>query len=136
MNRPKVSEESFLPSTPDMLRVGLPLSIYHILVVVGAVVVLFGVSQGSVWTSVLGIVVLFAGVLLQAWVLVQASRQARRGSAAGYRSSSLGMRRPGPEATAVAFCSNCGFRAKVPSRMCPRCGRVLLRVFGSPALPG
>ncbi len=108
---------------PGVGRVALPLTAYHVLVIVGGFALLRGFDQNSASMMVLGVALVGAGlaavvatiVLTRRETLASATDQSRySGSDRTTLSESL-PRRPS--------CSACGWRGAPRGVVCSRCGR-------------
>lgn len=110
-----------------MRLVAPPLLAYHVLILVGAYLIVRGDSAGSLPLLYIGLALVVAGIATEAAILAWSARLTQRSAVAP---GSVGAP-VGHTETAAAisrrFCIGCGWTGEEARTLCPRCARPLIR---------
>ncbi len=120
-----------------MRKVGGPLLLYHVLILLGAFVLLRGVFVASVAWEAVGSGLIVGGILVEASILYWTAGLARAGVSAGLPPPVPGARAV-PDVRERWFCLGCArIGPPTPGAICPRCGRSMIpwAASGTPGVP-
>ncbi len=110
---------------PRPLDVLPSLLVYHVLILLGAFLAVFGIFRGlDLWLAA-GLALVAGGIAVQAAVLVRSGRAARSGSPI-WESAPTTQAYDG--GSARSFCASCGWNGGSTGLLCPRCRKPLARL--------
>jgi uncharacterized membrane protein len=108
-------------------RVVGPLLSYHVLLLVGAFLLVDGYGRGQESWVAIGVTLIIVGIVVEIAVLGWAASLARHSPAASVPKS------PDPNSSTLPrpqrLCTSCGWKGRVRSPLCPRCQRLTVPLF-------
>lgn len=108
------------------------LFLYHALLLAGGAILLTGLADGVPLEDWLGTGALVAGLCLFVGVLAWTARLARHRPPDLLRSPVASPSTIAPNPRGGWLCSACGWRGGRGEGFCPRCGKILVRLFTEP----
>jgi hypothetical protein len=107
-------------------RVGVPLVAYHVVIFVGAFLVLRGSSIGSASSVGEGIGLIVLGVAIEGAILAWSAKLTRNAAVSSRRAAIVPEDEPGGAARRRRVCVYCGAPSGAGRRICATCGRPLI----------
>ena len=113
---------------PILRRVGGPLLLYHVLILVGAYFVFWGYANGSRTLEVLGVLLVSTGIVTELTVLAWSANLTRRSASRVHGTPGRPPQQPGPTRELASWqCVRCGRIGSGAILTCPSCGGPAVR---------